>query len=107
MVQFLSVGKELGVNGLLEEIVNNDANISREDDVSDVQTNEKVENRSQQREGTSGDIVKEMGKRVVTDGSQQGNIKFGCNKCEAVYRYRTDLYRHVKSIHEGVKYDCN
>ena len=54
LVQFLSVGKELGVNGLLEEIVNNDANISREDNDSDVHTNEKVENISQQREALSG-----------------------------------------------------
>ena len=85
MVQFLSVGKELGVNGLLEEIVNNVADISMEDGVSEVQTNEKVENISKQREEISTDNVKEMGKRGVTDSSQQGNIRFSCNKCKALY----------------------
>ena len=92
MVQFLSVGKELGVNGLLEEIVDNVANISMEDNVS-----EKVENKSQQREGTSTDIVEEVGNRGVNGSSQPANIGFGCNKCEAVYRDKWGLSRHIRS----------
>ena len=54
LVKFLSVGKELGVNGLMAEIVN-DANIAMEDDVSEEQSNEEVENGSKQTEVTSKD----------------------------------------------------
>ena len=35
-MQLLSVGKDLGVNGILEQIINNDANITKEDNVSEV-----------------------------------------------------------------------
>ena len=38
MVQFLLVGKDLAVNGLQEEIVNNNATNTVEDDVSEVQS---------------------------------------------------------------------
>ena len=35
LVKFLSVGKELGVNGIMDEVVN-DANIAMEDHISEV-----------------------------------------------------------------------
>ena len=46
LVQFLSVVKEFGVNGLLDKIVN-DTNIAMEHSVIEVQINEEVENVSQ------------------------------------------------------------
>ena len=50
LVKFLSVGKELGVNGILEEIVNNDANMTMKDDVSEVKSRENMETISKQRD---------------------------------------------------------
>ena len=81
IVQFLSVGKDLGVIGLLEEFVNIDKNVTIEKNVSEmhvdfgetnngfseVQSNEEVENRSQQREVISRDIIKEKGNRVIKE----------------------------------------
>ena len=52
-------------------------------------------------------IINQKGKRVSTAGSQQGNVEFGCNECEAVYGNRKGLSGHIKSVHRGVKYDCN
>ena len=43
LVQFLSVVKDFGVNGLLDKIVN-DTNIAMEHSVGEVQRNEEVEN---------------------------------------------------------------
>ena len=48
LVEFFSVVKELGVNGFLDEIVNN-TNITMEHCFSEVQTNEEIENISQKR----------------------------------------------------------
>ena len=48
LVQFLSVVKEFGVNGLLDKIVN-DTNIAMEHGIIEVQSNEEVENISQKR----------------------------------------------------------
>ena len=66
LAQFLSVGIELGVNGILEEIVN-DANIAMEDYDSEIQSNKIEENISEQRGVPSRDIVKEKGKRVINE----------------------------------------
>ena len=106
LVKFLSVGKELGVNGLMDEIVN-DTNMDMGDDYSEVQSNDEVENRSQQREVTSKDIVKEKNKRVINDIFQQGINQYGCNECKAVYTSKKGLSLHIRSVHEGVKYDCD
>ena len=76
-------------------------------DVSKVQSNENIETRSKQRDWTPRDIVKEKGHTVITDCNQQSNIMFVCNECEAVYRSRNSLSKHMKLIHEGVKYNCN
>ena len=107
LVQLLSVGKDLGVNGILEQIINNDANITKEDDVSEVQSSENVENIPEQREVTSSDIIKEKGQRVITNCFHQENIGFSFNKCGTAYRSRLGLFQHIRSVHEERKYDCN
>ena len=50
----------------MDEIVN-DANIAMENDVNEVQRNEKVKSRSEQIDGTYTDIIKDKGKRVIAD----------------------------------------
>lgn len=106
LVLFLSLGKELGVIGLLEEIVNYD-NILMENYFSEVHSKKRVEIRSEQKEATSRDIFYKKGKRMNNPSSQQGNVRFVCNECDAVYRHNTGLFQHIRSVHEGVKYDCN
>ena len=69
IVKFLSVGKDLGVIGLLEVLDNNEANIAMEDDVGEVQRNENIQTRPEQRD-----------EAVIAIISQKGN------ECEAVYR---------------------
>ena len=54
----------------MEAIENND---------SEVQSNDDVENNSVQRYVTSGDIVVEKGEELITDSSEQVNIKSVCN----------------------------
>merc|ERR1712243_279286 len=107
LVQFLSVGKKLGVNGLLDDIVHNDANITKGDVISEEHSNEKLETSFEQTDGTPRDIVKEKCKRLNINGSQQENTGFSCNKCEAVYRSRRGLIHHKKSVHDRVTYECN
>ena len=70
LVEFLSFVKQLGVNGFPDEIVNN-TNITMEYCVSEVQTNEKVENIFEKWSFTFRDIVKEKGNRVII---RKGNI---------------------------------
>ena len=106
-MKFLSIGKELGVNGLMEEIVNNETNNTMEDDVTEGPSFEKLETSLEQRNGTPGNIVNENGNILITDGLQLRNIGFACNKCDAEYVHKRNLYAHIRSAHEGVKFDCS
>ena len=106
-VWFLLVGKGLGVNRILEEIVNYDANITIKDVFNEVESIEEVKTRAEQREVTSKDALKEIGRRVMIDVSNQGNVRFVCNQCEAIYTDKSVLYSHIKSVHEDLDYYCN
>ena len=106
-VWFLLVEKGLGVNRILEEIVNYDANITIKDVFNEVESIEEVKTRAEQREVTSKDSLKEICWRVITDVSNQGNVRFVCNQCEAIYMDKCVLYSHIKSVHEDLDYYCN
>ena len=121
IVKFLSVGKDLGVIGLLEEFVNIDKNVTIEKDfsemydddgetnngLSEMQSNEEVEYKSEPIDWTVKDIVNKKGKALNADDSSQDNREFVCNKCGALYRNRYFLHKHIKLVHEDAKYDCN
>ena len=110
IVQFLSVGKDLGIIGLMEEMVSIDKNIKMEnnirDDVGHMENGE-VESVYEQQNWNVKTIVNKNGKTINSDSSSHGNREFGCNKCEDVYRSRSRLNKHMKLAHKEVSYDCN
>ena len=74
------------------KVVNIEENITINDDVSEVKINEKIETRFEQTVDFLGSIFVEENKEVNTDGSQQVNVEFSCNKCEAVYKHKGGLH---------------
>lgn len=106
-MQFLSVGKDLGVICLIDELDISCVNIAMEEDVSEERNDEKIETESDQRNLILSDIAQDNRKNLNNFCSQQGNIGFSCDKCDAIYRHRVSLYLHIKLVHERVKYDRN
>ena len=91
LIQFLSVGKDLGVIGLVEKQDNTEANIPMEDNASDVKREKSIH----------------INERSDIAYSLPENREFGCNDCDAVYRSKKGLYCHIRTVHKGVRYNCN
>ena len=45
------------------------------------------------------DAVKQKYTREIAYGPQQENNGFGCNECNAVYKYSNSLTHHIKLVH--------
>ena len=73
------------INGILEDIVDYDANITTKDILNEVESIEEVKTSAEQREVTSKDSLKEISRRVMTGVPNQGNVRLVCNQCEAIY----------------------
>ena len=104
--QLLSVGRYLGISGL-EKFYHNITNIVVENSVSEEHNHENIEIENEEKDWVFGNMIKRKYMIENTDSSQQRSVEFGCYACDAIYRHRGSLYRHMHSEHVGVKYECN
>ena len=103
IIQFILVGKSLGVIGVLEESID----ITTEDDVSEVHNDVNLETKTEQWNCTFRETINQKGVRLSTESSLPEKIEFNCNQCQAVFKSLKGLAHHINGIHKGVKYDCN
>jgi len=104
MIEFMSAGKVLGVIGLIEEVEKKDVNTPVENfntNCEQVQCKENIKIKPEKGLEFIG-IDREM-----SDISQRGNNSLICDDCGVVYRSNLGLTRHIESVHELVRYECN
>ena len=105
LVKFISLGKDLGVFGLLEKVDNTKVNISMKNNLSDVNIEENVETRCENiNKSAHEDFINN--KRVYTDSSELMKYEFTCNDCEAVFRSKMGLNYHIERVHKDIRYEC-
>ena len=56
---------------------------------------------------TARDDMENKSEIVITNSLQRRILGLRCNECNAIYKSKSGLYSHIKTAHEGVKYDCN
>ena len=82
-----------------EELDINIKNITREDDLRTLVSNVTAETSSEQRDETCMNNVKEKFKVFNCEYNIQKGSEFACYYWDAVYRYKSSLYPHIKSIY--------
>ena len=49
--------------------------------------------------------MEHIGSKVISHRNEAGN--FPCDRCDKIYKDRSNFKRHFKSAHEGIRFKCN
>ena len=100
--EFLLLGKDLQIKELMENNeYNQNPESTFENDMAEVE---------KQTEGIASIAMSNVEYQSEVEeekSSETVHIKSQCPHCGNLYSCKRDLNRHIKSVHEGIKYPCN
>merc|ERR1712131_23080 len=101
MNEFLDVAKSLEIKEISKDV--------ERDDVDTFRGQENDENRQVDNDIDSNDLPSSVLEEIGTTDSQVRNYKdesgkYQCSKCENQYSNHKSLWKHKKSVHDGIRY---
>ena len=112
MNEFLQVGKNLEIKEISSDIEsfdnkeNNDTQYSEFEQTTEIPTNKSDHTDTQQMRENITTRQEKMTSNQNNMATQQYSL-FSCDQCDKQYGSNNSLYKHIKSVHEGVSYPCN
>ena len=100
---FIETARELEVNGLADVIFANDDSIT---EFKDVNTEDHMNNTETETKADMPEIVFLQNEDVpiIVDQSDIDPKTFKCDQCTLTVQGKSDLKKHIRTIHEGVSY---
>ena len=105
--EFLSVARSLEIKEISQDVdcdnesfnnqINEDLPLSKDENMYETETHEIPRN------GVA--KIRQAENKISTNKDKFG--MYPCNKCEKQYTNSGSLFKHLKSVHEGMKYPCN
>ena len=92
VTEFLNVARSLEIKEIGKVDFNEDVKIKKE-----IGSEENVSNFTEKNEKTD--------TRITSCRNESG--LYQCDKCEKQFSVRRNMYRHIRSTHEGINYPCN
>ena len=109
MNEFLNVAKNLEIKEISKDVEFDDENVRDEyaaisDNHADEESKPPPKNTNEGRSAGSTRSMQLINHKQIQKSSE-GSLE--CDQCEGKFSRRSDLIKHIQSIHEGVKYACN
>ena len=107
MNEFLNVAKSLEIKEISKAVECNVADSSQDQEVDkNIEPNIKDfhEESLKMRLGKHEEETECMSIEVISQSNDAGHP---CNKCNKQFQKRGSLFRHMRSVHEGIKFPCN
>ena len=104
MNEFLNVANNLEIKEVSNNVeFDNENESNKEAEISD-SDNSQLTSAAQTRPHVAKTYIP-----IIDDSHLQKNTEdiFGCDQCQSQFTRRDNLLTHIKSKHEGVKYECN
>ena len=101
MIDFLSVSKNLEIRELSK--YEPDPSRPKNEDTVSVDHNHSTEEQEEVRSSNKSESPKE--KDIKSIEISESNTQ--CPKCDKLFSHSGNLHKHIRTVHEGVKYACN